>query len=93
MHGYSNTDTCNTYDMWMTPVAGFKDELINIMEDLTDRIMEADHNVISGVSKFIKAYQMMIKSHAPNSSIHMLYTTLESQTVSQSFYSFYSLIK
>lgn len=68
----SDADTqCHgkTEDMWITQVAGLKEELTGIMEDLTDRVMEGDHNVFSGVAKFIKAYQMMVKSHAPNSSI------------------------
>ena len=67
--------------------AGFQDELTNIMEDLADRIMEGDHNIISGVSKFIKAYQMMVKSHTPNSSIsYALYNFGKSDSESMIFF-------
>ena len=67
-NGYSDTSMCIADDKWMAKVAGFKTELANIMDDLTDCIAN-DHTIISGVSKCIKAYHGMRKSHAPNTSI------------------------
>lgn len=47
----------------------YQDALTEIMDDLTERLMEGDHNLISGVTKFIKSYKQMAKSQAPNSAI------------------------
>ena len=50
-------------------VNSYKELLYSIVEDLTERLMEGDHNLISGVGKFIKQYKQMMKSHAPNSTL------------------------
>ena len=65
-------------------MAGFKDALTNIMEDLTDRIMEGDHNIISGVSKFILALRNDGEVTCTQ-LFHFICSTqlLESQSVSQ----------
>ena len=59
----------NSEMMWSDYVNTYKEKLYNIADDLTDRLMEGDHNLISGVVKFVKQYKLMVKSHAPNSSL------------------------
>ena len=44
----------------------YKESLYSIADDLTSRLMEGDHNLKSGVGKFIQQYNRMTKSHAPN---------------------------
>ncbi len=59
MHGSPD----NSEIMWSDNINTYKQTLYNIADDLTDRLMEDDHNLISGVVKFIK------HAHAPNSSL------------------------
>ena len=57
-------------DSWTNHIVNtYKGPLYDIVEDLTERLMEGDHNLISGVTKFIKQYKAMIKSLAPNSML------------------------
>ncbi len=48
-------------------------------------ITEGDHNVISGVEKFINQYKLMTKSHAPSSYYNALHN------FGKSVYSYYML--
>ena len=34
-----------------------------------ERIQQGDHNMISGVTKFLKSYKGMVKSHSPSATI------------------------
>ena len=54
---------------WKKTIECFRNSLSEVMEDLTGRLMEGDHNLIAGASKFINSYKKMVKSQAPNSSI------------------------
>ena len=67
--GGSQDQEDNTKTAWSEHIDTYKESLYEIMDDLTDRLMEGDHNLISGVVKFIKQYKKMVKSHAPNSSL------------------------
>jgi len=85
-HGYSDRNEYITEDKWTTQVAGFKIGLSSIMDDHTDHIANGDHTIISGASKFIKTYQSMMKSHAPNSFIsYALHNFRKSDSKSISF--------
>ena len=42
----------NSEIMWSDNINTYKETLYNIADDLTDRLMEDDHNLISGVVKF-----------------------------------------
>ncbi len=44
----------NSEIMWSDYINTYKQTLYNNADDLTDRLMEDDHNLISGVVKFIK---------------------------------------
>ena len=47
----------------------YKTSLMDIVEDLTKRLMEGDHNLLSGTNKFINSYKQMENSQAPNSAL------------------------
>ena len=47
----------------------FRLALDEVVEDMLERVKEADHNYISGISKFIASYKAMQRSHAPTASI------------------------
>jgi len=68
----SETDSSyddSTNDPWMEHVKTYKESLYDIVDDLSERLIEGDHNLLSGVGKFIKHYQQMTKSHAPNAAL------------------------
>lgn len=62
-------NTHSSDSRWSDYADTYRDKLCDIVEDLTERIIEGDHNVLSGVNKFIQQYKLMTKSHAPSSSI------------------------
>ena len=47
----------------------FRIALGEVVDDMQERVKEADHNYISGISKFIASYRAMQRSHAPTASI------------------------
>ena len=50
-------------------VQSLKSSLLEIVDDLSDRLSDGDHNLISGAKKFIQAYKKLECSDAPNSSL------------------------
>ena len=56
-------------ETWLQHINTYKESLYIIADDLTSRLMEGDHNLKSGVGKFIQQYNRMTKSHAPNSTL------------------------
>ena len=47
----------------------YRKSLTDIVDDLMERLLEGDHNLISGINHFIKSYNKMEKSPSPNSTI------------------------
>ena len=63
------TDDPNTHDPWKELLLSFQSQLLDTMDDMMDRLQQGDHNMISGVNKFLKTYKSMLKSHSPTATI------------------------
>ncbi len=64
--------TTNSTDLWSDTVGRYRDSLNEILEDLMERLQGGDHNLLSGVAKFIKSYKKMANSSAPDSTVSLL---------------------
>ena len=62
-------DSQDVNNEWEAQVLLYKTSLMDIVEDLTKRLMEGDHNLLSGINKFINSYKQMENSQAPNSAL------------------------
>ena len=62
--------TADIDDPWQEQLENFHISLTGIVEDMMSRLEGGDHNMISGVSVFVRAYQKMVKSSpAPSAAI------------------------
>ena len=63
----SDTDT---EDLWQEQLENFQASLTGVVQDMMSRLECGDHNIISGVSVFVRAYQKIVKSSpAPTAAI------------------------
>lgn len=59
-----------TADPWQKQLENFQASLNGVVQDIMSRLEGGDHNMISGVSVFVRAYQKMVKSSiAPSAAI------------------------
>ena len=54
---------------WKELLLSFQSQLLDTVDDMMERIQQGDHNMISGVNKFLKSYKGMLKSHSPSAAI------------------------
>ena len=67
------SDNINTYmydseDPWQQ-LSYLKESLNKITSDTMSRLEETNHNILSGVTKFIRTYNTMKESHSPTTTI------------------------
>ena len=68
------SDNINTYmydseDPWQQQLSHLKESLNEITSDIISRLEETNHNILSGVTKFIRTYNTMKESHSPTTTI------------------------
>ena len=60
----------DTDDPWQEQLENFQASLNGVVQDMMNCLEGGDHNMISGVSVFVCAYQKMVKSSpAPSAAI------------------------
>ena len=60
----------DTEDPWQEQLQNFQASLNGVVQDMMNHLEGGDHNMISGVSVFVRAYQKMVKSSpAPSAAI------------------------
>ena len=75
-------------DLWSEAIQSFGDSLREIVDDLVERLKQGDHNLLSGVTKFIKSYRKMANSSGDSAISYALHNF--GQSDSESLLLFYS---
>ena len=69
-------------DLWSDSIDSYGDSLSEIVEDLIGRLKQGDHNLLSGVTKFIKSYRKMANSSGDSAISYTLHNFGQSDSES-----------
>ncbi len=67
----------NAEDLWQDQLQSFRSSLSDVVDDLVSRLHDGNHNLVSGVTKFLSTYKKIVTSSVAPSS-----------TLTQAFHSF-----